>query len=629
MKRKIFIFTSLLLLSATIIGCASREEKRNSFLRKGIELYQAGEYEKAILEFKNAIQLDSEFPKSYFYLGKAYLRTENPESAEGAFAKALLLDPDLDEARLVLSEVLVINEKAAGALEQITPFLKDNPNHAHGLLIAAQAYLVQGKAREAIEWLEKISPNKRGKEVLHTFASAYNIIGNTDKVIEYLERYQEAAPEDPSSYFALRRLYTEQDDLGEAESQIRRLIQGNPGNTEYPVLLFQFLLETGQEERAVNELERLISEHRSENAYKLAYADYLFTKKELEKASTILGDAVQNDPMSWPARSLLVRSYRLRDKAQDALKTLNAFLAADPSKGKAEAHVEKARILLELDRLKEAYEQCLLALRLDPGNGLVYLLRGKIYLKKEEADQAITELRQAVDLTPSEPEAHLLLAQTLANSGNPAVAIEALKKGLQHLPGNVDLTMALADAYKAEEEWKYALETVDAGLEKHPGHLRLLLEKGRLLSFMDKINRAEKTFETIIEVYPDKPSGYIGLGSLKRSSGDYEKAIDLFKKAAELDGTNDEARSLLIEVYMETGRLDDAEAFCRTMLEENPEDGTAHYLAGRFYARTNNPEMALRYLSDALELGLEEKYRQKAEALVADNRSKPATQSSP
>ena len=103
MHRKLSIFTTLFLCTAIIFSCASREEKRNSFLNKGLELYQAGEYDKAILEFKNAIQLDSEFPKSFFYLGKSYLRTDNPGSAEGVFRKALELDPDFEEARLALS----------------------------------------------------------------------------------------------------------------------------------------------------------------------------------------------------------------------------------------------------------------------------------------------------------------------------------------------------------------------------------------------------------------------------------------------------------------------------------------------------------------------------------------------
>ena len=89
-----FALFAALALSIAFWGCSSKEEKRNSFLKKGIKLYEAGDYKKAILEFKNTLQLDPNFAEGYLYLGKTYLRMGDPKKAYGSFSKALELKED-------------------------------------------------------------------------------------------------------------------------------------------------------------------------------------------------------------------------------------------------------------------------------------------------------------------------------------------------------------------------------------------------------------------------------------------------------------------------------------------------------------------------------------------------------
>ena len=44
-------------------------EKRDKFYKKGTALYQQGDYVKARLEFKNALQVDPKYAQGYYYLG--------------------------------------------------------------------------------------------------------------------------------------------------------------------------------------------------------------------------------------------------------------------------------------------------------------------------------------------------------------------------------------------------------------------------------------------------------------------------------------------------------------------------------------------------------------------------------
>ncbi|MFH1674845.1 MAG: tetratricopeptide repeat protein, partial [Pseudomonadota bacterium] len=250
MMKSLLITTSLLVLVFSLIGCVSKEEKRDQFLQQGIRLYEAGQYKKAVLELKNVLQLDPDCAPAYLYMGRAYFKQGNIKKAKGNLARAVALNEALDDARLDLGTILVVTKESERALEIIRPILDKEPTHAKALLIGAQAYLVLKNPAKALENLGKIDPAKRDKEVLFAFAGAHNLKGETEKVKQYLSEYQEAAPDNPASYLELSRIYAKQGDLKKAEAELRKLIEQKKEGTAYYLLLCKFFLDTGQEEKA-------------------------------------------------------------------------------------------------------------------------------------------------------------------------------------------------------------------------------------------------------------------------------------------------------------------------------------------------------------------------------------------
>jgi len=63
------------------------------FYNKGKALYEKGDFVKAELEFKNAVQIDPKFADGHYMLGMVSLRKGNIRGAYGAFSKAVELSP--------------------------------------------------------------------------------------------------------------------------------------------------------------------------------------------------------------------------------------------------------------------------------------------------------------------------------------------------------------------------------------------------------------------------------------------------------------------------------------------------------------------------------------------------------
>ena len=75
------------------------------YFREGMILFNRKDYEKAKFSFASALYLDWQNSKYQYYLGRAFFKTENWNSAEMRLKKAVSLQPDFPEARKLLEKV--------------------------------------------------------------------------------------------------------------------------------------------------------------------------------------------------------------------------------------------------------------------------------------------------------------------------------------------------------------------------------------------------------------------------------------------------------------------------------------------------------------------------------------------
>lgn len=150
-----------LLAAALLTGCATeaqRVEKQNQIdyhYRLGMAYLEDGNFQGALVEFRNAIKLDPDSSKALFAMGHTDFKLGDYTAAQAAMEHVLKVDPDNGEAVNYLGNIY---EQEGRLDDAVTQFKKaivipsyTTPNFAYRNL--ARVYRTQGKNAEAEEAL--------------------------------------------------------------------------------------------------------------------------------------------------------------------------------------------------------------------------------------------------------------------------------------------------------------------------------------------------------------------------------------------------------------------------------------------------------------------------------------------
>ncbi len=128
-------------------GCTSMEAKRDNFLASGKKLYEKGDYIRASLQFRNALQIDPKYAEGCLWLGKTDLKLKNFQGAFGSLSQAAELKPDLIEAQILLGQLFLMARKLDEAEAKVNLALKQEPENTEALILAASLAMTRDQSR--------------------------------------------------------------------------------------------------------------------------------------------------------------------------------------------------------------------------------------------------------------------------------------------------------------------------------------------------------------------------------------------------------------------------------------------------------------------------------------------------
>jgi len=209
------------------------EEKLESHIKKGDNYFSGKNYEAALLEYENALELDPDIFQAHRNLGEIYLVKKDYERALAEYQKALALEPGNREIPLKLAYLFTEKKEFERALETLEKILKTDPKNSEALKNMALTCLSLKDYDRAFETVKKLSDTEEDKkEILNSLAKEYITGKNYDKAVECLNIILSQDSRDIYALKNMSSIYMEKKDYEKAIEKNKKILEISPENME-------------------------------------------------------------------------------------------------------------------------------------------------------------------------------------------------------------------------------------------------------------------------------------------------------------------------------------------------------------------------------------------------------------
>ncbi len=602
----VFLAAAMCLGSA---GCSSDAEKFAGFMSQGDAYVEQERWEEAIIEYRNAIQLEPNNADAHHALARAYLQAGRIREGYWELHETGRLDPTNSEARLAYGELSLAAKENESALEAADGVLEVEPENSVALALKGRALEQLNRSEEAEEPYRRAMDLAEEKSSFRLIlAGYYQRRGRIDDA-EVL--VQELVDEDPSfrSYTAMGRLLAaDRSRADEAEQAFRSALEAATPEEKKDAYrnLASLHFNLGREDDAVATLEEGVKtvDDRLELIYLLAR--FHRSRGDIERADALIEEATQAEPDN-PAPFLVLSAWRGRQGDVDgAIAAAEQAIAVDPESKPAK--LRKAELLVdrgyrESDSLTIAEGRSIVdaVLATEPSNASALFVRAKIQLAEGEPEAAKASLRSAIETRPDWAQAHFVLGSAMLITGDATGARNELARAIELDAGLVEARRLLSQVHAGLGEHEYAIEQGRLYLREHPDHEPTRIAVAQSLV---RLGRGQKALEELqaIEAEDRSPAADYALARLLAANGDYEQARDLLIRAN--DGLPDQpdVLRLLLGVESRLGNIDASRKRIRESVAQNPEVARLHVLNGLLYLMERDSEQAETAFKKAIEL---------------------------
>ena len=317
------VLLGVCLVSALLGGCsASPDTQKARFMEAGRRLYDQKDYSRAILEWKNAVQVAKGDPEPSYWLGMAYLEAGNTAAAAASFQTAAQLNPKHAAAQLRIGELLATSNDPAlleDSLKRLKIALAGSPS-SNALNAIALTEIKLGKAEDAEQHLEEAL--KRYPQELSSYmilAKAKLLKKDAAGAEEVLKKAIGASPSSADARVGLGSFYVLMRRDMEAEKVFRQAADLDPKNGSALYELAMITYRTGRKSEA-EQLFRRLSTFPDPQLMPM-HAVYLV--KEGDKAGAVaeLEKLVRDNPKIADLRTKLMAAYWVANRL-DAVESL-------------------------------------------------------------------------------------------------------------------------------------------------------------------------------------------------------------------------------------------------------------------------------------------------------------------
>lgn len=593
---------SAAVLVSLIAGCGGAEQRKARYVEKGESYFAERNYEKARVEFRNALQIEPNDVNARYQLGRVSEKLNSPRDAVGHYQAAIDLDPNHMESRAALSRLFLLSGLPDRAMELVAPGLTQQPENAQLLTVRGAAKAQLGDVPGAFEDAEaaaKLAPSD--EYAIALLASLYRQNARSDKAIEIVSAGLERVPTSVDLRVVLADLLLSHQQMPEAEEQLKKVIELQPDDLSHRYRLARFHMLAKNVPAAEQALRDAIASKPDSVEAKVALTDLLAAHGGADKAEAELKKFAAADKDGAQMQLALAKFYESQGKPELAQSAYRDVIKSEEAKPDGlTARNRLATLLLQKEDVKGATTLIDEVLKENPRDNDALVLRGNLALVRGDTPAAIADLRSVLRDQPNSVPVLRALARAHLQNNELALAEETLRSAAQANPGDRAVRLELSQLLMQSGRAEQARPVLEQLVKESPNDTSTLESLFRVEASLKDLTAARATAENIKQVRPDQPLGSYLEGAVNEAEKKYDAAEAAYLHALEIQPSAGEPLTALVRVDVARKQIPKALARLDKVIVEQPDNVIARNLKGELLTSRGELETAAASFNEAI-----------------------------
>ena len=363
------------------------------------------------------------------------------------------------------------------------------------------------------------------------------------------------------------KVYMDADKPEKALDELERLITENPKESKFYALQAETYMKMGKQEKAIEVYNKLLAKNPDNGEAQMALAEFYYKNGDRPSSINMLKKAFANKGLSIDAKiGILYNNYLMPDKiSADSKKEAYALteILVQTHPEEAKAHAIYADFLYQDKKLKEALAEYRRSR--DLKDNIFAVWQQIFFIESELRDNKglEEESNKALELFPSQPMVYFFNGRAKIDLKDYKGAIDVLESGLGQNIDNPKLEsefyINLAEAYYRQKNYKESDLYFEKVLKQDPTNATAMNNYAYYLSVRnEKLDRAEDMSKRSLELEPNNSSYQDTYGWILYQRGKYAEAAEYIKKSLDAEPGSAEVNEHYGDAQYKLGNVDNA-----------------------------------------------------------------------
>ncbi len=508
---------------------------------EGAALDAKGSYAEAALEYQEALQADPN-AAIYYAISKDYLLLGKINRAADAAGEAVRLDPQNISYRENLANIYFNASRVDLAVREYEQIVAIDSNYTAGWFALARLYQPSQPQKAVIVFEKMLAQDETQFDVLFQCAQTYISLGRFDDAAAKYKQMLELDPSNKPLQKQLAETYAKGGRLDQSRAILETMVEADSSDAEVVATLADVYLDQKEYQSAIHLYENLLSRGIKNTEIRLRIGVGFFGLTERDSTlipkTLALFEELRNElPNDW--RPYWYLGALAANQRKDSLAAQYFEQVTKREERHGDAWWFYGSSLFSMGNYSKLLEVMGQAQKLLPKDFRFYLLQGLALTRLGKQEEAVQPLEKAYAINPKDINTLSTLALTLDGLHRYETSDSIYEDGLKLDPKNPLLLNNYG--YSLAErglQLERALEMSKQAITAEPENSSYLDTYGWIFFKLGKYEEAALYIEKSVATGSASSVVHEHLGDIYQQLGRKDKALELWKKALEMDPQN-------------------------------------------------------------------------------------------